>query len=284
MPGVHAVLTADDLPEPMRSERIPILMANPAIRIMRTQHALARDEVCYVGQAVAVVIADSRYIAEDAAALVAVDYDVLPAVERLPRGGEARRAARPFRPRRQRRRRRCSMAYGDVDAAFAKAAHVFEERIWLHRGGGMAMETRAVAASHDAGERSPHRLVVDADAASRPPHARRPARPQPRSIRMIAPDVGGGFGPKAPFYAEEAVIPAAAHEARPAGEMDRGPARAFPVRHAGARPVLDAGDRGRCATARFSACAARCCTTPAPSCRGASSCPTSRRRRCPAPT
>ena len=78
--GVRAVLTADHLPEPMRSERIPNLMTNPAIKIMRTQHALARQEVCYVGEAVAVAIADSRYIAEDAAALVQVDYDVLPAV------------------------------------------------------------------------------------------------------------------------------------------------------------------------------------------------------------
>ena len=93
MPGVHAVLTADDLPEPMRSERIPNLMTNPAIKIMRTQHALAREEVCYVGEAVAVVIADSRYVAEDAAALVEVDYDVLPAV------CDCRDAVKPGAPR-----------------------------------------------------------------------------------------------------------------------------------------------------------------------------------------
>src|SRR4029077_3026271 len=79
LPGAHAVLPADDLPEPMRNHRIPNLMANPAIRIMRTQHALARDEVCYAGQALAVVVADTRYHAEDAASLVAVEYDVLPA-------------------------------------------------------------------------------------------------------------------------------------------------------------------------------------------------------------
>ena len=68
LPGVHAVLTADDLPEPMRTERMPKLMPNPAIKIMRTQHALAREEVCYVGEPIAIVIADTRYIAEDAAA------------------------------------------------------------------------------------------------------------------------------------------------------------------------------------------------------------------------
>ena len=53
MPGVHAVLTANALPEPMRTERIPNLMTNPAIKIMRTQHALAREEVAYVGEAAA---------------------------------------------------------------------------------------------------------------------------------------------------------------------------------------------------------------------------------------
>src|SRR6185312_5728009 len=93
LPGVHAVMTADDLPAPMRVDRIPNLMGNPAIRIMRTQHSLARSEVCYVGEAIAVVIADSRHVAEDAAAMVVVDYDVLPAVE------DCREAIKPGTPK-----------------------------------------------------------------------------------------------------------------------------------------------------------------------------------------
>ena len=72
IPGVHSVLTADDLPEPMRSEPMPMLLPNPAIKAVRTQTVLARDEVHYVGQPVAVVIADSRYLAEDAAAVLVV--------------------------------------------------------------------------------------------------------------------------------------------------------------------------------------------------------------------
>src|SRR5580704_14095942 len=56
MPGVHAVIAADDLPEPMRHEPMPMLLPNPAIAAARTQPVLARDEVCYVGQPVAVVI------------------------------------------------------------------------------------------------------------------------------------------------------------------------------------------------------------------------------------
>jgi aerobic carbon-monoxide dehydrogenase large subunit len=207
--GVRAVLTVDDLPEPMRSERIPNLMTNPAIKVMRTQHALARGEVCHVGEAVAVVIAESRHIAEDAAALVEVDYDVLPAV------ADCRDAIKPGAPRahsdiEDNIAAEVRMEYGDVDAAFAAAPHVYEETLWLHRGGGMAMETRAVAARYDAtsdlltvwsSTQTPHlgRRII-ADLTGR----------HPEQVRMIAPDVGGGFGPKAPFYAEEAVIPAAA--------------------------------------------------------------------------
>jgi carbon-monoxide dehydrogenase large subunit len=209
LPGVHAVLTAADLPEPMRSERIPNLMTNPAIKIMRTQHALAREEVCYVGEAVAVVIADNRYIAEDAAALVQVDYDVLPAVS------DCRDAVKPGAPRahsdiEDNVAAFVRMEFGDVDAAFAQAPHVFAETLWLHRGGGMALETRAVTASLD-----PASDVLTVWSSTQTPHLGRRMLADLlgrnlEAIRMIAPDVGGGFGPKAPFYAEEAVIPAAA--------------------------------------------------------------------------
>jgi carbon-monoxide dehydrogenase large subunit len=207
--GVHAVLTAADLPEAMSSGRMPMLVPNPALASSLTQHCLACDEVCYVGQTVAVVIADSRYIAEDAAALVVVDYDVLAAVSDCrdavksgaPRAHEALKdnVASAFR-----------MGYGDADAAFASAPHVFTEEIWQHRGGGMAMETRAVIASLD----PVHDLLTVWSATQTPHIGRRMIADlldrQLESIRVIAPDVGGGFGPKAIFYAEEAVIPAAA--------------------------------------------------------------------------
>ena len=209
MPGVHAVLTAEDLPERMRSERIPNLMPNPAARFMRTQHGLPPNEVCFVGHAIAVVIADTRYEAEDAAAMVAVDYDVLPAVE------DGREAIKPGSPRAHTDlddnvMAALSMGYGDVDAAFAGAPHVFEDAFWMHRGSGMPMETRAVAARLD-----PRSGVVTVWSATQTPHLgqRILADLLDRdidTIRMIAPDVGGGFGLKAPFYPEEAVIPAAA--------------------------------------------------------------------------
>jgi carbon-monoxide dehydrogenase large subunit len=209
MPGVHAVLTANDLPEPMRTMPMPLLLPNPAIAAPRTQTVLARGEVHYVGQPLAVVIADTRYLAEDAAAAVLVDYDVLAAASDC-RDAAADGAPRAHSDLPSNVAARFPLAYGDVEAAFAGAAHVFEEAIWQHRGGGMALETRAVLASHDpvsdsltvwSGTQTPHLgrgMLADLFARNI------------ESIRMIAPDVGGGFGPKAIFYPEEAVIPAAA--------------------------------------------------------------------------
>jgi carbon-monoxide dehydrogenase large subunit len=138
-----------------------------------------------------------------------VDYDVLPAVS------DCRDAAKPDSARvhvdgGSNLVASFAMGYGDVDAAFAKAPHVFEQAMWLHRGGGMAMETRAVLASHD---RASDLLTVWSS--TQTPHLGRRSIAEMldrnlESIRMIAPYVGGGFGPKAPFYAEEAVIPVAA--------------------------------------------------------------------------
>jgi carbon-monoxide dehydrogenase large subunit len=209
MPGVHAVLTADDLPASVATSQIPMLVPNPAIKAPCTQLALARHEVCYVGQTVAVAIADSRYLAEDAAAAVAVDFELLPTV------GDCRDAVQPGAA--------CThsdlpsnvaavvpIGYGDVEAAFAAAAHVFEEELSMHRGGAMTLEGRAVLASYD--------LAADmltVWSATQTPHLCRGTladlfERDLETIRVIAPHVGGGFGTKAPFYAEEAVIPAAA--------------------------------------------------------------------------
>jgi carbon-monoxide dehydrogenase large subunit len=209
LPGVHAVLTADDLPPRMAMSQIPMLVPNPAIRTPRTQLALARGEVCYVGQTVAVVVAESRYLAEDAAAAVAVDYEPLPAAS------DGRDAVKPGAARVHSDLPNniaaiVPLTYGDVDGAFARAAHVFEDEMALHRGAAMTLEGRAVLASYDAAAD-----MLTVWSATQTPHLARStladllARDL-ESIRVIAPAVGGGFGTKAPFYAEEAVIPAVA--------------------------------------------------------------------------
>ena len=205
LPGVHAVFTANDLPQPMRTMRMPQLVPNAAMQTLRTQHCLVVDEICHVGQAVAVVLADTQYLAEDGADRVSVDYDVRQALNDVrdalkpgavlvhPDLGTNIVAASP-------------MSYGDVDTAFANAKHVFEERIWQHRGGGNALETRAVLANYD-----PMDDLLTVWSATQVPHTTRRmiAELMGRNldqIRVIAPDVGGGFGPKATMYCEDTVI------------------------------------------------------------------------------
>jgi carbon-monoxide dehydrogenase large subunit len=209
MSGVHAVFTASDMPPRIATGQIPMLVPNPAIRTPRTQVSLARDEVCYVGQTIAVVVADSRHLAEDAAAAVEIDYEPLPAVS------DARDAVKPGAARvhadlASNVAAFVPMSYGDVEAAFKTAPHVFEEEMHLHRGAAMTLEGRAVLASHD-----PAADLLTVWSATQTPHLCRGTladllERNLESIRVIAPLVGGGFGTKAPFYPEEAVIPAAA--------------------------------------------------------------------------
>jgi aerobic carbon-monoxide dehydrogenase large subunit len=209
LPGVHAVLTIADLPGRLATEPLPMPVPNPAITALRTQHALARGEVCYVGEAIAVVVADTRYLAEDAAAAVAVDYEVLPAVS------DCRDALAPGAPTSHSDLTGnvaafVPMAYGDAERAFATAVHVFEEDIFQHRGAAMTLEGRAVLAHQE-----PASGMLTVWSATQTPHICRDtiadllAR-SPEGVRVIAPFVGGGFGTKAPFYPEEIVIPVAA--------------------------------------------------------------------------
>jgi carbon-monoxide dehydrogenase large subunit len=213
LPGVHAVLTAADLPERMRTHPMPLLLPNATMSTLRTQHCLAEDEVCYVGQALAVVLADSRYIGEDALACIEVNYEVLPAISDV-RSAVADGAPPVHLDLGSNIVSEFLMAYGDVEAAFDSAPHVFRESLWQHRGGGMAMEPRGVLAQFDdTGEQ----LTVWS--ATQTPHIARRMMAEVlelglENIRIAAPDVGGGFGPKAIFYPEEPVV---AHAARVTG-------------------------------------------------------------------
>src|SRR5215472_7494349 len=143
--GVHAVLTLDDL-APVMAKRRMLRHSNSGTPLDRYwSFALADGEVSYVGEAVAIVLADERYLAEDAAALVAVDYDVLPAV------ADCRKAAASGAPaiRRELNSNIVStftVAYGDAEVAFRKAAHVFHEELWQHRGSAHPIEGRGLLA------------------------------------------------------------------------------------------------------------------------------------------
>ncbi len=208
-PGVAHVLTAADLPEHVRTTPLPLLVPNAAMPNAQPQYCLARDEVCYAGEPIAVVLADSRYQAEDALALIDVDYEPLGAASDLATAARPD-AATAHAGRENNIAATYTVAYGEIDAAFAAAPHVFRDSIWQHRGGGMAMEPRGTIAEYDADTdaltvwattQAPHmtqRMMADVMGRS------------PESIRIITPDVGGGFGPKVIFYPEDGVIPTAA--------------------------------------------------------------------------
>jgi len=216
-PGVLAVFTGKDLAgigglpcgwliksidgSPMKEPKHPVL---------------AEDKVRHVGDQLALVIAESAAQARAAAALIEVDYEVLPAVVDTATAAKARTAVHDVAPDNV-----CyTWAIGDkaaVDAAFAKAAHVTRLSIVNNRLIPNAIEPRAANAAYSRADDSytlyvtsqnPHveRLLMTAFVLGLPEH----------KVRVIAPDVGGGFGSKIYLYAEEtALVWAAKRVGRP---------------------------------------------------------------------
>lgn len=208
LPGVVAVLAHADLPEPMRSRQLPLYVPHPAIEQTFMPWVLAKDETCFVGEAIAIVVADSRYIAEDAAALVEVDYDMLPA-SIDPREAIVKGAPLAHRGAKNNIVTRVSIKIGDTDRAFANARHVFREQFFLHRGGPFFLECRGVVADWDA---NTEQLTVHAS--SQGSHRFKRTYIDlldlaDNQVRVITNDVGGGFGPKGSFYVEYAALAAA---------------------------------------------------------------------------
>ena len=209
MPGVHAVFTFQDLPLALRERPVPLLVPGGAIRHVALPHALVKKEVSLAGESVAVVLAEDRYLAEDAAERVRVDYEPLPVAAHV------REALAPDAPRahvdaEDNLAGTLCLEYGDVDAAFAGAAHVVRRALFQHRGGGHAMECRTLLARYD-----PTGDSVTIWAGTQSPHQYRDAYAgvmgmEQHRVRVIAPDVGGGFGPKTVLYPEQFCIPACA--------------------------------------------------------------------------
>lgn len=208
LPGVHLVLTASDLGEVL--EPSPLLVPHADLTQPRTQLPLALDEVRYVGEAVAFVVADDRYIAEDALDLIDIEYEPLPVIynmdialaddaplvhEDVP-GNVAAHLVQTV---------------GDPDAVFNAAPHVIRETFLMDRGAAMPMECRGVLARWDA-----HEKMLTCWISTQGPIPIRNGLaaifhlPE-HKVRVIAPDVGGGFGTKIMmFYPEEVLTPFAA--------------------------------------------------------------------------
>jgi carbon-monoxide dehydrogenase large subunit len=208
-PGVQAVLTHAELPQSLRERTLPNMMPNPIITQQLTPLSLARDEVCFAGQAVAIVVADSRYIAEDAAALVTVDYEPLPAVSDC-RAAIATDSPRAHLGSPSNIAARLPIAHGEVDAAFAAAPHVFRDSFYAHRGGAFFMECRGAVAQY-ARETDSYLLHVSSQGSHRIKEGLVDLLDvEEHQMRVVTPDVGGGFGPKGSMYPEYPTILACA--------------------------------------------------------------------------
>ena len=211
-PGVVAVYTAADLGAYWQPG--PLLVPPPPIAGItfhqRTQVPLARDKVRHVGEPLAIVIAHSRHVAEDALADIAVDIEPLPAVVDLEKAMGASSAS-VHDDVRQNIAAQVHQTKGNYATALAQAVHVVRRRFIYDRGASSPIETRGIVANWDA--KADHLTVWDTTQA--PVFLRNGLAAMlglsERQVRVIAPFVGGGFGPKIMlFYPEEVVLPWAA--------------------------------------------------------------------------
>ena len=205
-PGVVGVFIAADLGD--AGGPIPVFAPHPALPRPCGALPLAADRVRYVGEPIAMVVAEDAYRARDAVELIAVDYEPLPAVV------DVEPALAPGAPLlhddlgtnvaaewRQR--------VGDPDVAFRTAEVVVRTRFRLSRGGAHPLEPRALVAS-ESGNRLTVRAAVQMVHRHRDVIAGQLGIPAER-VRVIAPpDVGGGFGTKGMYYPEYIVVAAVA--------------------------------------------------------------------------
>ena len=207
-PGVLAILTADDLD--LAEDVLPCVDMIPGTLDVR-QHVMARDRVRYVGQAVAVVVAVDRYLAEDAAALVEIDYEKLPPVidhmAAIDPGGTLLYPELGtnvvFQSTQQ-----------DGNAGFAPGDGdlVIRRRFEFHRQTGVPLETRGVMARHVNGGARLHVMSP-----TQLPQVLRRVLASALGmsldrVRVTAPRIGGGFGCKEMVYPEEILVPAVARK------------------------------------------------------------------------
>jgi carbon-monoxide dehydrogenase large subunit len=204
MPGVHAVMTAADIGRPIPT--IPFRRPNPTIAPY-AQPVLADEMVRYVGEPVAVVLADSAERAEDAAQAVVLDIEHRPAV--ADRHASARREV-VLIPGTDSNCAAVFTARGDVDAAFRAAAYTRREQFRVQRMTAMTMETRGLLAEWD---EATGRLSVSG-AAKLPFFNRRAMAAMMNlpetSVDYVEYDVGGGFGARGEFYPEDFLVALAA--------------------------------------------------------------------------
>ncbi|HEY7062226.1 MAG TPA: xanthine dehydrogenase family protein molybdopterin-binding subunit [Chloroflexota bacterium] len=183
------------------TEPLAVYTRLPGQRLVDS-HVVATHKVLHVGEPIAALVAESRYQAEDAAELVEVEYEPLPPVLSVE---QALAADAPllYDAWGDNVVAETTIGTGDVDAAFARAAHVFRETFRIQRHTGVALETRGTVASYD-----PLTQELTVWTSTQNPHGVRDAmaeslRLPEHRVRVIAAETGGGFGQKDQAYAED---------------------------------------------------------------------------------
>ncbi len=209
-PGVVDAFSLEDA-WPKDPPAIPVLVPVESL-LPCPQHLLARDQVRYVGEPVAVIVAESRALAEDAADLAEVDYEPLGAVARakdaLEKGAAVLHETVPDNVA-----ARWTQGIGDVEKAFAGADRVVREQFRMQRYTGVPLEGRGTLATQD-----PVTGELTVWTSGQWPHTQRSLTAallgiDEHRIRVIQPEVGGGFGVKVELYPEDVLIPFAAMRA-----------------------------------------------------------------------
>jgi aerobic carbon-monoxide dehydrogenase large subunit len=206
--GVHAVWTYEDLTGPM-AEPLPLLIPHPALTQGRTQYALAKDEVNYVGEAIAFVVADDRYVAEDAVGRIRVSYELLEPVVGIEAARAARNLVHDDVP--DNIGARLEQNVGDAPTAIANAPHRLELDLTVERSASTPMEGRGTVARWDPdSDRLQVWTSTQTSTGVRAALAVK-MRLDLGQVDVITPDVGGGFGVKINHpWPEELLVPLAA--------------------------------------------------------------------------
>ena len=208
LPGVVGIYKASDLENLVTSLRMPLGFPTNALPKNITPYILCPEEVCYVGESIVMVVAISRHIAEDAASVINVDYQPLEVIsdirEALKANAPSVRSESPSNEVSN-----FTISYGDTSNIFNHASLIIKEKYSTHRGGAHPIEGRGVLSqygvsgeltvwsstqmSHDLRMMLSDLMGIDENL-----------------VRVIAPDVGGGFGCKFLVYPEEIAVSLAA--------------------------------------------------------------------------
>lgn len=205
LPGVHAVYTLSDLRPILTADRLPLQFPSKVLPPNISPYILASRELAYVGEAIALVVAEDRYIAEDAVALINMDFQELPAA------ADCRTSLHDDAPKAHVDRNTNLLTeffqqYGDADTAVEAAPRRLRLSLKQHRGGAHPIEGRGVLAHYDR-----DMDVLTVWTSTQLPHEARffimkMLGLDENRVRVITPDVGGGFGAKFILYPEEVAI------------------------------------------------------------------------------